>query len=112
VTLVKKHLRGEVFGGTAERVGTGLTELGETEIRELEVAFLINQNVFGFEITVNNMLRVEVLEHQRHLGRVKHSVVRLERSFSSEESEKLTTGNVLHEEVEVAMVLRKALKSD
>jgi len=62
---------------------------------------------------------VHILEHDGNLGRVEPEVMEnllglfsVELALCSEESEELSAGNVVHEEVEVARVLRKATESN
>ena len=70
VTLVQQHLRSKILGGSAESVGTSLAVLGKTEVGKLQVAFIINEDILGLKITVDDVLRVKVLEHERHLGAI------------------------------------------
>ena len=70
VAFVEKHLWSEVFGSTAEGVCACLAVLGETEISQSEVAFSIDEDVFWLQITVNDVQRVKIFEHQGHLSRV------------------------------------------
>jgi len=111
VTLVQQHLRSKILGGSAESVGTSLAVLGKTEVGKLQVAFIINEDILGLEITVDDVLRVKVLKHERHLGAIEHGMFGVQFSFSSQIGKQLTASNVLHEEVQVAAVLGESLQA-
>ena len=70
VTLVEEHFGGKILGRSTKRVGTSLTVLGEAEIGKLEVTLLVDENVFGLQIAVDDVQRVKVLKHERHLGAI------------------------------------------
>jgi hypothetical protein len=48
VPLVQQYFGSEVFGRATESVGPGFDYFGETEICQLEVAVLSDQQVLGF----------------------------------------------------------------
>ena len=68
VTLVQQNLRGEVLWGSAQGVGSSFDDLRESEIDQLEVSVGGDHQVFWFEISVDNVFGVEVLEHHSNLG--------------------------------------------
>jgi hypothetical protein len=53
VAFVEEHFGGEVLGGPTERVGAALADLGEAEVGELEVAGVVDEEVFGLEVATN-----------------------------------------------------------
>lgn len=63
VALVEEHLGRQVLRRPAQCVSARLTVLGETEICELQVALLVNQDVFRLQISVDDVQRVQILEH-------------------------------------------------
>ena len=71
VALVQQHLRRKIFGRPAKRVGSRFAVLRETEIRKFQVPLVVDQNVFWLQVSVDNVLSVQVLEHQADLGSVK-----------------------------------------
>lgn len=75
MTFVKQYLGREVFGGTAKGVRAGLAILGETKIGQFKVTLFVDEDVLGLKITVDNVLLMEVLKHERDLSRVEHGVV-------------------------------------
>lgn len=71
MAFVKEHFGGKVLRRAAKRVSARLAVLGEAEVSELEVALLVDQDVLRLQVTVDNVERVEVLEHQGNLCGVK-----------------------------------------
>lgn len=67
VTFVQQDLWSQVFGSATQGVGASLAVLSEAKIGEFEVAFLVNEDVFGLQVTVNDVLAVHVFEHEEHL---------------------------------------------
>eukprot|EP00975_Prorocentrum_lima_P030716 6444401-Prorocentrum_lima.AAC.1 len=47
--------------------------LGEPEVDELEVPFVVNEEVLRLEIPIRHAQRVDVLEGTDHAGRVEHA---------------------------------------
>ena len=72
MALVQQHLGRDVLGRPAECVGarTGLDDLRETEIGEFGVSVGQHEQVFGFEIAVDDVQRVDVLERLRDVSGV------------------------------------------
>jgi hypothetical protein len=63
MTRPTNHLRREVLRRAAERVGLFsvlLNNLGETEISQHDVAVLVEENIFGFQISIDNVAAVQV----------------------------------------------------
>ena len=71
VTFIEEHLWGQILWGTAKSVGSGLAVFGKSEVCQFQVALLINQNILWLQISVNNVQRVQILEHEGDLGRIK-----------------------------------------
>jgi hypothetical protein len=53
MTLVEEDLGGEVLGSAAEGESAALDLLGETEVGQLYVPILCDQDVLRFEIPIN-----------------------------------------------------------
>ena len=76
VALFLDDLRGEVLGGAADGLGELVPhELGEAEVRELEIAVLADEDVLGLEVAVDDAVGVEVLECEEDLGGEETSLV-------------------------------------
>ena len=71
VALIQEDFGRQVLGRSAKRVSARLAVLSESEVRQFEVALLVNKDVLRLQISVNDVQRVQILEHQRHLRGVK-----------------------------------------
>ena len=67
MALVEKHFRRQVLRSAAEGVGTRLAVLRETEVGQLEVTLLINEDILRLQITVDDVLLMQILEHESNL---------------------------------------------
>lgn len=66
-----KHLRSHVFGAAAVRVCTGLVPrllLRQAEISNLEVAVVVDYDVFWLDIAVDDLLVVKIPEPDEDLN--------------------------------------------
>ena len=70
VPFLLDHLGGEVIRGAAEGVGQVGDELGEPEIGEFDVAVRGDEDILGFEITVDDGDGMQVVDRHRYLCRV------------------------------------------
>ncbi len=72
MALVEEHLRSQVLRGPTKGVCFSSTGdyLCKAEVCEFEVAVLLDENVLGLEIAVDDILRVKVLEHGDDLRRI------------------------------------------
>mmetsp|Transcript_19813 Transcript_19813/g.55082 ORF Transcript_19813/g.55082 Transcript_19813/m.55082 type:complete len:276 (+) Transcript_19813:1787-2614(+) len=71
VRLAVAELRGEVVGSSHRGLGKAswaAQHLGEAKVAELDLHFLRDKDVFCFDVTVEDVLLVEVLQGQEHLG--------------------------------------------
>lgn len=53
VTLVQQNFWRQVLWSSAQRIGSGFAVFCKTKICKFQIAFLIDQNVFGLEIPVD-----------------------------------------------------------
>ena len=80
VTLVQDNLGGDVLRGTADCEGSSLVEdLGKSEIGKLEIAVVSDKQIFGLEISVDNILRMKVFETASDSGSIESSLFSGER---------------------------------
>ena len=68
VAFVEEDLWGEVLRGTTERVCARLAVLCEAEIGQFEVALIVDKDILGLQITVDDVQRVQVFEHEGDLS--------------------------------------------
>lgn len=64
VALILDDLRGDVLRGTTEGIGpiAGQESLDEAEISNLDVPILLHKHVLWFQVSVNQIFRVQVLK--------------------------------------------------
>ena len=107
MTLVEEHLGGDVLGGTAQSVGTaaGLDNLGEAEIGQLAVSVLAQEKILRLEIAMDDVLAVDVLEGKGDLEGVELGLLVGELAVLAKMSEKLATGDDLHDDENVMIIL-------
>jgi len=64
VTLLVQDFWSQVIGGAAEGEGLRIAfeHFGKAEVGQANVAIFIHKNVFGFQITVNNLFVVQMAD--------------------------------------------------
>lgn len=68
MALVEQYFWRQVLRRAAKRVGAGLAVLGETEVCQFEVSLLVNEDVLRLQIAIDDVLLVQILEHESNLG--------------------------------------------
>jgi len=86
MSLIEQHLRGKVLLSSAESVGPGLDNLCESEISQFKVTFVVNQYVFWLQVSVEDILGMQELEHGSDLRNVELSLFDFKLSFASQVS--------------------------
>jgi hypothetical protein len=71
VSLRCHYFRRKIIGGSAERPGDVWHLFREPKVGDLEMAVAVEEQIFGFQIAVYNVLAVQVVQCQRDFGRVK-----------------------------------------
>jgi hypothetical protein len=69
-TFVEKDFWSEVFGGSAESVGSSFNNFSEPEIREFKVSIISDKEVLRLQVPVDDILGMQVLELQGDLSSV------------------------------------------
>lgn len=67
MALTKKDFRGKVLSGSAERLSIFLSAdvlLGKTEVGQLDIPIGADQNIFGLQISIEDVFLVEVTKSQ------------------------------------------------
>jgi hypothetical protein len=70
VPLVLEDFRGEVLGGATKGESSIFYGFSESEICEFEVTVSADEDVFGFEVAVDDVAGVKVLENENDVGGV------------------------------------------
>ena len=100
-----------VLGRPAERVRLALDDLGESKVDNLNIAFVVDQQVFGLEVSVADFARVQVGEAVERAGRIEPGLTDVEPVCAAaapvvvEQGEKLSPQTQLHEHVQAILVL-------
>ncbi|KAL0607182.1 LOW QUALITY PROTEIN: UPF0764 protein C16orf89 [Plecturocebus cupreus] len=68
VAFTQDDLGGQILGGPAQGPSAAPHVLGKTEVRHLQVALLVDEEVLGLQVAVDEVKRVQVLEGQDDLG--------------------------------------------
>lgn len=112
-SLLAQHLRGEVGRTAAETfrlIVIGL--LAESEIGQPDVTLRIQQYVFGFEVPVDDVLLVEVLDGKAELCNIEFGLIFWEGDLAGEVEAKVSSGAVVEGEVEVMGGLEGEMEVD
>ena len=112
MALILQNFWGEILRRATKGKSSVLDHFSKTKISQLNVAIRRNEQVFRFEVSVDDIFAMEVLEDEDELGGVEGGFVGLEHAFFSEVGEELSAGNVFQEEVDGCGVLVHALEVD
>ena len=94
---------------TAHRVYIPVAEFfGEAEVAYLEVSLPIQQEVLRLEVAVDDGQWVEVVEHERDLGRVEHGRDGVEATGVPQVREQFAAADVLEYHVQVLVIVLSA----
>lgn len=112
MALILQNFWRQILRRATKGKSSVLNNFSKTKISELNVAIGGNEYILRFEISVDDIFAMEVLEDEDELRGVEGGFVGFEHAFFSEVGEELPAGNVFHEEVNVFAVLVHALKVD
>lgn len=113
VTLVEDDFWGDVLWRSANGEGPAFVQdLGETEVRQLEVAVVADQQVLWLEVSKDDVLAVQVLKAGGHSGRIEAALVRREGLHRTQIGEELAAVDELEDQIEIAGVLGQSLEAD
>lgn len=86
--------------------------LAESKVDQDDVALAGQQNVFGLEIAVDNIARVQVLKCKDKLGSIEPSPRLRERAFVLHMKEELASIHEILDQIQLCGRLERKLKSD
>jgi hypothetical protein len=113
MTLVQNNLRGNVLRSTANSESSSLIEnLGKSEIGKLQITVVSDQEILGFEISIDDILGVKVFKTASNSGSVESGLLSRERFDRSEVSEELSSVDQLKNQIEILGILSESLKVD
>jgi hypothetical protein len=105
-------LRSEIFGCAAESPRTVVDNFCEAKVREAEVAAGVEEQVFGFEIAIDDVEGVEVAEGEDDDREIEAGDVWSEAADTAEVGEELATGDIGKEHVDIQVVLEGGIEVD
>ena len=119
VVLAAQHLRRDVVGRAAERVGgplraaAALVEafLAHAVVGELDVALDVEQHVVQLQVAVDDAPRVQEAQGDRDLGRVEASVVLGQAALALHVVHQVTAAQVLDHEEETRVGLEAGVQA-
>jgi hypothetical protein len=87
-------------------------DLGETEVSQADVTIFTHKDVLRLQVTVNDLLLMEMTDSQGDGKRVELGTLLRELPSLPEMSEELTTTDETHDEVELGVSLENVLHTD
>ncbi len=113
VVLGEQQLWSEVFGCSAKCIGSILVfhlELAEAEVAESDVALVVEQNVLGLEISINNVKTVKAFQGTENLGDIEARSADIKATFVGEMVEELAPVHKREHEVQLLRRLERKLQ--
>ena len=76
MALIQKNLWCQILGSSTEGECSIVYFFGEAEICEFDVAVLVDEDIFRFEVSINDISLVKIFEDHDDLGRIKTGLKR------------------------------------
>mmetsp|Transcript_48182 Transcript_48182/g.75254 ORF Transcript_48182/g.75254 Transcript_48182/m.75254 type:complete len:297 (+) Transcript_48182:313-1203(+) len=107
VAFVQDDLWSQVLWGTTESpsVCSRLYGLGEAEVADLQMPLVVEEQVLGLEVTVDDVAIVKIFESERHASRIEAGSVVGEAVSLTQMGEELASDRVLQDQVKVHLIL-------
>lgn len=109
MALIQQDLGRDVLWGAADRESTLGDDLSESEINHLQVAVVGNHDVLRLQVSVDDVLAVQVLKDTHNLCPVELSLLEVEMLDRTMVGEEVATSQQLSHEIDVAVILQKAI---
>jgi hypothetical protein len=111
VTLIEQDLRGNIIGRAHTRLRLPrVTDLCESEVAQFEVAFRVDTQVLGFQVAVNDIVAVEILEHQHHLSGIEDCLLVFQDYFVAHVGEEIAALDELKQEKHLSVIMSESQK--
>ena len=107
MALHVENLGRQVLGCAAEGLGclVGLQEFGQAEVCQFYVAAGVHQDILGLEVSVDDIVGMEVAQGNQNLGRNELDGALLEPALVAEVVEEVAALDVLQKEVNPVLIL-------
>lgn len=86
--------------------------LAKAEVDELDMTAPVEQNVFGLQVSVDNVAIVKLLNGDEYLGKIKDRIAHGQAHLLSDLLEKLASREILKEQVQILVVLERLNEVD
>ena len=109
-----QHFWRNILRGATERVGllVQLELLGDAEICHLQVAIFSNHNIFRLQVSVDDLVLVQVTEGESHLSCIELGLMLFEVSSVGEVREELAAPDEVEHKEYLVISLEDVLKAD
>lgn len=105
MSLANEDFRSNIVGGPADGISSFFHQLGEPEISQLEIPFLVYQDVFWFQISIGHRPPMQVVQREHYLCGVEAACEEGNRACSSQIGKELSSWDELHDMMDVKGVL-------
>lgn len=109
MALIKKYLGSNVLWSSANGVSPLSNNLSKPKVNELEIAVSANHDVLWLQVSVYNILRLEILEYGNHLSSIESRLLGVEVANRSVMRKKITSREQLSNEINVPIILHKPI---
>jgi hypothetical protein len=112
MALVQEDLRSKILSCTTDALGVVVAVdvlLGKPKISDLDVPVVAHQHVFWLQISVQNVLGVQMVQSQEYVRSVKSGSVFFESPNLRQVEEELTSWAVLKNEKQFAVALESVV---
>lgn len=112
VALGGNDLWGKIVGRTTESPRDIDDLLGEAKVGDLEVAMAVEKQIFGLQVSIDNVHVMQVLKREDNLGSIKLGY-RIGKALGlAQQTEELATLDKVHDHVKVLCVLESTPEGD
>ena len=107
MTAFDQDLRGQVVWGTTEResLAVAFKNLGKAEVSKTDVAIFVHQDVLWLQVSVDDILRVQMTQSHGHLNGVETGSLLWEPGYLSQVHEQFTATDESHDEENLVVSL-------
>lgn len=76
VSSVEKNLWGHILGSSANSKSSSFFNyFGKTEVSDCEISFIVNEDVFGLDVSMDYILALQIFQTVYHIGCIKFGLV-------------------------------------
>lgn len=109
MTFLVQYFWSEVFSCSTEWKGLltlALQKFSKSKICQVNITWFINKNIFRFEISVHNIIIMQISKCYGHLSSIKFDDIFIESLLEKQMVIEIATSNILKEEIDSEFVLK------